>query len=352
MLQKTTYGWNEYFEKEWDIIKSKGLFPGRITADFGQSLKVICDQGEYMSQKHIKSEHDLSQVAVGDWVALEEAKGLDYLLIKKVLKRKTKFSRAASGTKVKEQIVAANIDYVFLIQSMNRDFNLRRLERYLICGWESGAVPVVVLTKADGCEAPEEFVKKVEAAAPGVEIYAVSSIEGSGLESLYKYIIQGKTVALLGSSGVGKSTLLNALAGSQIMKTGEIRENDERGRHVSTHRELFLIDKGGLFLDTPGMRSLSIWEAEDGISEVFGDIEDLAKNCRFYDCTHGNEPGCEIRKALEVGSLSIVRWDSWLKLQKELLFIEGKKDVKVKREIENKWKKIYKEARLRDKNKR
>lgn len=352
MINLTKYGWNEFFEKDWDIIKGANNFPGRVTADFGQNLKIICERGEFLAQKHIKFEGDSAQVAVGDWVSLEEADGLDVLLIKKVLRRKTKFSRAAAGQKVKEQIVAANVDYVFLVQSMNRDFNMRRLERYLICGWESGAIPVVILTKADGCDSPGEFVKKVEEAAPGVEVHPVSSVEGTGLENLKKYILPGKTVALLGSSGVGKSTLLNALAGTEIMKTGEIRENDARGRHTSTHRELFLIEEGGLFLDTPGMRTLSIWEAEDGIREVFGDIEDLARNCRFADCTHGNEPDCEIRRGLEEGFLSRVRWDSWLKLQRELQFIEAKKDINVKREIENKWKKINKQSRQRDKFKR
>lgn len=351
MINLNNYGWNEYFEKEWDIIKEEGFFQGRITADFGQNLKVVCEAGEFLAQKHLKDGYEAAQVAVGDWVCLEEAEGLETLRIRKVLKRKTKFSRASAGERAKEQIVAANVDYVFLVQSMNRDFNIKRLERYLICGWESGAVPVIILTKADGCDHVEDYVKRAEEAAPGVEVFPVSAVEGTGLGRLEKFILPGKTVALLGSSGVGKSTLLNALAKSEIMKTGEIRENDARGRHTSTHRELFLLGEGGLFLDTPGMRTLSIWEGDGGISEVFGDIETLVENCRFTDCTHGNEPGCEVRVALEIGNLSKTRWENYQKLQKEMRFIESKKNDSVRRDLKSKWKQINKQQKQIKKHK-
>jgi len=351
LINLMNYGWNEYFEKEWDIIKEDQFFPGRITADFGLNLKIICEAGEFLAQKHLRDEYESAQIAVGDWVGLEEVEGLDTLRIRNIIKRKTKFSRASAGLQIKEQIVAANVDYVFLVQSMNRDFNIKRLERYLICGWESGAVPVIILTKADGCENVEDYVKRAEEAAPGVEVYAVSSVEGTGLEDLSKFVLPGKTVALLGSSGVGKSTLLNALAKSEIMKTGEIREKDGRGRHTSTHRELFLLGEGGLFLDTPGMRTLSIWEGDEGISEVFGDIEDLVESCKFKNCTHGNEPGCAVRAALETGSLPENRWERYQKLQKEMLFMDSKKNDSLRRDLKSKWKQINKQQKQIKKHK-
>ena len=269
-------------------------------------------------------------LAVGDWVALEYSQDTGSHLIRYVLERRTKFSRTAAGIELKEQIVAANVDTVFLIQSLNRDFNMRRLERYMITAWESGATPVVVLTKADCCDDVEDKVSIVYTTVPGVEVYAVSCITGEGIDEIKKYLDPGKTIALLGSSGVGKSTLLNYLAGKELLKTDEIREDDDRGRHTTTHRELVLLPEGGLILDTPGMRSLSLWEADTGMEVMFGDIEEMVKQCRFHHCKHKNEPGCAVRSALNKGTLDRKRWDSWSKLQKELVNFEHRKEMKQK----------------------
>ena len=244
--------------------------------------------------------------------------------------RRAKFSRAAAGPKVKEQIVAANVDTVFIIQSLNKDFNMRRLERYLIAAWESGAVPVVILSKVDCSEYVADKMVTVYSTAPGVEVHTISCVTGEGIAEIRKYFVPGKTVAFLGSSGVGKSTLANTLVGEELLKTQEIREDDSRGRHTTTHRELLLLPEGGLILDTPGMRSLSLWEADTGIGVLFGDVEELTKLCRFHDCKHQNEPGCSVREALDDGKLEMKRWESWLKLQKELVHLEAKKEGKLR----------------------
>jgi len=329
------YGWNSFFENQLIGLANIDAKAGRIVADYGQKLRIISAAGEVFLDRPVNKPE--MQLAVGDWVVLEymgsndsHSSNTSTLCVKNVLKRKTKFSRAAAGPELKEQIVGANVDTVFLIQSLNRDFNMRRLERYLIAAWESGAVPVIVLTKADCCDDVADKMAIVYSTAPGVEVHAISCITGEGLEEIRKFILPGKTVALLGSSGVGKSTLVNTLAGKELLKTQEIREDDSRGRHTTTHRELLLLPEGGLILDTPGMRALSLWEADAGMEHMFGDVEELTKLCRFHDCKHRSEPGCAVREALDSGKLELKRWENWLKLQKELVHLEAKKEGKLR----------------------
>ncbi|MDP4182844.1 MAG: ribosome small subunit-dependent GTPase A [Bacillota bacterium] len=324
------YGWDEYFENEWKQKSKDNMYPARIIADYGQVLRVMTDTGTQLVNRPLKKHDKALQLAVGDWVALEYNEQNQVLSVQYLLNRKTKFSRAAAGIELNEQIVAANVDYVFLLQSLNLDFNMKRLERYLIAAWESGAMPVVVLTKADCCIDVGKRVADVYKVAPGVEVHAISCVTGEGIESIKKYFIYGKTVALLGSSGVGKSTLVNSLAGERILKTQEIREDDSKGRHTTTHRELILLPGGCLIMDTPGMRSISLWEADTGMEVMFGDIEDLINRCRFNDCKHENEPGCAVREAIEAGMIELKRWESWLKLQKELKHLEAKKEGKLR----------------------
>lgn len=327
MIDLRDYGWDDFFEKEWNSFSGESIFPGRITADYGQKFRVISEFGELTVNRPVNRHGDEMQYAVGDWVVLESPDAARQVKIRSVMARKSKFSRFASGIEVKEQIVAANIDIVFLMQSLNRDFNVRRLERYLIAAWGSGAAPVVILSKTDLCDNPAEKTAAVYAAAPGVEVHAVSCVTGEGIEDIKKYFSRGKTVALLGSSGVGKSTLVNTLAGSRVLKTGEIREGDGRGKHTTTHREILLLPGGGLILDTPGMRELAIWEADTGMEVVFADIEELAKRCRFRNCRHQSEPGCAVKEALENGNLAKEKWESWLKLKKEQEYLEKRKET-------------------------
>ncbi len=324
------YGWNVFYEKELKKFITKEIFPGRIIADYGQIVRVVTEFGELQIGRPISKNEECMQIAVGDWIILLFNQETNSYHIQGVLPRKTKFSRAAAGIEVKEQIVAANIDTVFLIQSLNKDFNMKRLERYMITAWESGATPVVVLTKADCCDNVKEKTSIVEATVPGVDVHAISCLTGEGIPEIRKLLVPGKTIALLGSSGVGKSTLLNYLAGKELLKIGEIREDDDKGRHTTTHRELFLMQEGGLILDTPGMRSLLPWEADVGMEAMFGDIERLVNKCRFFDCQHKNEPGCAIREAINNGTLEAKRWESWSKLQKEIMNFENRKKMKQK----------------------
>ena len=336
MIDMKDYGFNAFYDKAWfKLYESEWhiespVMPARVISDHGQKVRIITPFGEKLANRPAHGQEMTQHLAAGDWISVHMINNETEASIEHVLPRMTKFSRAAAGVAVKEQIVAANIDTIFLIQSLNKDFNMRRLERYLIAAWESGAVPVIVLTKSDLCEDIEERIQKVEETAPGVEIHAVSNLTGEGIESLRKYVSVGKTIALLGSSGVGKSTLVNTLTGSYVLKTQEIREDDSKGRHTTTHRELVLLPGGGLILDTPGMRTLSLWEAEEGMEKMFGDIESLIKTCRFNDCKHQKEPGCAVREAIRKGAIDESKWQSWLKLQKEIRHLESKKNSKIR----------------------
>lgn len=278
--------------------------------------------------------------AVGDWVVISLRAEEKRATIHKVLPRKSKFSRKVAGLETREQIVAANVDKVFLVNALNRDFNIKRIERYLIMAWESGADPVIILSKADLCDDLEEKLMEVERTAVGVPIHVISTVDGRGLDELNQYLIPGRTIALLGSSGVGKSTLINHLAQKELQKTNEVREYDDRGRHTSTSREMFVLDSGTIMIDTPGMREIQMWSGEEGITEAFEDIEKLAARCKFTDCKHKKEPGCAVREAIENGTLSSERFESYIKLQKEIRIAERKQAL-VEKSKKNKKSKEY-----------
>jgi ribosome biogenesis GTPase len=256
--------------------------------------------------------------AAGDWVALSTKTGEATATIQAVLPRRTAFVRRAADSVQTLQVIAANIDVVFVVTSMNADLNPRRLERFLAAAWQSGARPVVVLTKADLCEQPESQAAEIAALAAGCPVLLISARNGLGLDLLLDHIAPGETCVLIGSSGVGKSTLVNTLLGEERMATQDIRAADARGRHTTSHRQLVLLPGGGLILDTPGIREVGLIDADEGLSTVFDDIEQLARSCRFRDCAHRSEPDCAVRGALDEGTLDPSRWAHFQKLSGEL----------------------------------
>ena len=276
-----------------------------------------------------KFRHEAAQSSefpvVGDWVLVsprvEERAGT----IRAVLTRKGTFSRKVPGDVTREQIIVSNIDVAFLVSGLDNDFNLRRIERYVTTAWNSGALPVIVLNKVDLAENRDELQASVEDVAPGVDVICVSALNGSGIQQIRTYMMSGTTAVLLGSSGAGKSTLINALSGEEIVKTADVREDDSRGRHTTTHREMIFLPGGGMIIDTPGMRELQLWTDTDAIGESFSEIDSLAADCRFKNCSHESEPGCAIQAALESGDLDQSRFDSFLKLRKEAAWLDRRK---------------------------
>jgi ribosome biogenesis GTPase / thiamine phosphate phosphatase len=337
-LHLQALGWNTALEAAFEPHNQAALVPGRVAVQHRGAWVVLTELGELwcdVAGRLVRDAEPGALPAVGDWVAVAPRPEEGRATIHAVLPRRTKFSRkAATGTsnRTEEQVVAANVDTVFLVAGLGRDLNVRRLERYLATAWESGAEPVIVLTKSDlhPDEAPGA-VADVEAIAFGVPVHAVSGITGEGVEALEPYLGPGRTVALLGSSGVGKSTLVNRLAGREVLPTADVRA-DGRGRHTTTHRELVLLPAGALLLDTPGMRELQLWDASEGLSGAFEDIERFTSECRFSDCSHDGEPGCAVRAALADGALEPDRWESYRKLQRELFWLEVRQDARLSAE--------------------
>ncbi|TDO73397.1 ribosome biogenesis GTPase [Halanaerobium saccharolyticum] len=319
-------GWNQEFDDKLSQINLQEDFQiARVAIEYKGMYKLYTERGEVLAEITGKMRYNNQFPAVGDWVIIDFQNNEDRAIIHDILPRMSKFSRKAAGTNTNEQIVAANIDTVFIVTSLNQDFNLRRLERYLTIAWNSGAKPVIVLSKADLCDKPEIKKNEVETVAFGVPIHIISSLTGKGLNELKDYLIRGKTAALLGSSGVGKSTIINQLLDQKKMEVNEIRINDGRGKHTTTHRELIVLESGGILIDTPGMREVQLWDDSEGINESFEDLKSIAKKCKFNDCQHDTEPGCAVKKAIENGELTKERLENYRKLKRELLYVERKR---------------------------
>ncbi|PFA70184.1 ribosome small subunit-dependent GTPase A [Bacillus sp. AFS015802] len=328
-------------------LTEDGHILGRVVTEQRGAFMVMTKTGEVLSKISGKLRFETVQredlPAVGDWVHLSG----EGAIIEKVLPRTSKFSRKKAGNEAEEQIIATNIDTVFILSSLNDDLNHKRMERYLLLCWESGANPVIVLTKADTCTEIEEKKREVEDTLLGVKVITISAVNQEGIEELLPYLDKGKTVALVGSSGVGKSTLTNLLVGYDVQKTKEIRESDDKGRHTTTHRELFLLENGASIIDTPGMREIQLWQGQEGLSTHYKDVEEYALHCRFSDCRHEDEPGCGIQMAIEEGSLSVERFEHYQKLQREIAYMERRGNKRLESLERKKWKSIGKQRKLK-----
>ena len=349
MCDLESLGWSEFFEIAFQPYRERGHFAGRVVLEERGAYRLYTEQGEMSARVRGKLRYDSESSAdfpaVGDWVAVSrrERDGLDQ--IQAVLPRRSKFSRKAAGANSEEQVVAANVDTVFLVQGLDHDFNLRRLERYLVAAFESNAAPVVILNKADLCEDVEKKTSEAESVAPGTPVHAISSVSGDGLDALDQYVLPGVTVAFLGSSGAGKSTLINRIVGEEIQKTAEVREHDSRGRHTTTRRELIVLKTGGLLIDTPGRRELQMWDASGSLDLAFSDVQSIAAACYFSDCSHQNEPGCAVREALEDGSLDRGRYESYTKMEKEMEYLDSRMDTRLNLKRKSREKKIHRAFR-------
>jgi len=335
-------GWSPFFEKQLTSGDRSRYSVGRILEKRKNCYVLLTEGGsEVLGSLAGKLQYEASGrgelPTVGDWVCALVRPEEGRATIHRLLERRTKIARKGAGSVTDEQVLAANIDTVFLVNSLNQDFNLRRIERYLALALESGARPVVLLTKADLCEEPAEAIAEIERVAPFVSVHAVSALEGSGLGALAAYLGTGQTSVLLGSSGVGKSTLVNRILGEERQEVREIRSHDDRGRHTTTSRQLIFLPEGGMLIDTPGMRELQLWDADEGLEQMFRDVEEAADRCRFTDCGHhAGTPGCAVQAAVESGALSSDRVASWSKLGRELAFLDRKKDKKAQSEQEKK----------------
>ena len=344
MTNLNQLGWNESLDQHFKSFQEQGLSVGRVAIENRDNYLILIGDEEYNAEVtgkllfNTQSSSDLPKV--GDWVVISIFETEKKAIIHEILPRQTKFSRKITGKKTEEQILATNIDYIFIVQSCDEDFSLRRLERQQVMVYEGGAQPIIVLNKIDLCDNYEEYVSRVEKILDDVEIVAVSAKTESGIEELKMCLKAGQTFAFIGSSGVGKTSLINKIVGNEIFKTNEVRDKDSKGRHTTTRRELIRIPGGGMLIDTPGLREFQLWEAEDGLDEVYSEIAELSQGCRFSDCTHTQEIGCAVIEAVENGILLQDRYESYLKLFKELKYLKNRQEKQNRYNSKNRFKSI------------
>ena len=323
-------GWTPHFAAAFEPFRAPEVEPARVSLEHTHIYRVLTPGGERLARVSGRLRHDASGradfPAVGDWVVLETAATGGDARIRAVLPRVSRFSRRAAGNATEEQVVAANIDVVFLVSGLDGDFNPRRIERYLVTAWESGASPVILLNKSDLAEDADALVREVAELAQGVPVLAISATRLDAIDQVRAYVTHGRTAALLGSSGVGKSSIANALLGEARLATRDVRQSDSRGRHTTTGRQLVLLPGGGILIDTPGMRELQLWETGEAVAGAFADVEAIAEGCSFRDCRHAAEPDCAVIAAVKAGLLPALRLESYRKLQAEQVHQERQQD--------------------------
>jgi ribosome biogenesis GTPase len=347
MERLRAFGWSEHFERAWAALASPELRPARVVQEQRGAFRIQTAAAETRADVagRLRQEGRLLP-AVGDWTAVREAHRGQGAVIQQVLERRTAISRKAAGKGAREQVLAANVDTVFMVTSCDLDFSPRRIERYLTMVWESGATPVVLLNKSDLVGDPSALVREAEAVALGAAVHPIAAAREEGLAALAPYLVGGHTIALVGSSGVGKSTIVNRLAGRELQAVAEVRDDDAKGRHTTRSRQLFLLPCGTLVLDTPGLREIAPWLGDAGLGQAFADIEELARSCRFQDCVHDTEPDCAVKAAVGTGHLAGARLDSYQQLRRELDHLERQADAGARAEERRRWRGIHKELRL------
>jgi ribosome biogenesis GTPase / thiamine phosphate phosphatase len=330
----TELGWDAAWAAAFAPYAEDGRVPARVAIEFNHIYRLAAASGDVQAElagrmRHrAVGRHELA--AVGDWVAVRTSSDSRTGTIEAILPRRSTFSRKVAGDLTEEQVVASNIDVVFLVMGLDRDYNPRRLERYLLLAFESGARPVVLLTKSDLVDDVEAPLDEIRALAPTIPVHATSARQDLGLDVILEQLGRGQTGALLGSSGVGKSTLINRLTGNDALRTREVRASDSRGRHTTRHRQLIVLPGRGVLIDTPGMRELQMWDIAEAVEETFDDIEQLANDCHFTNCRHAGEPRCAVVLAVQEGRLAADRLANYLKLQDEIRDLDARKDVRAR----------------------
>jgi ribosome biogenesis GTPase / thiamine phosphate phosphatase len=348
-MSLSRWGWNSYFEAMWNETEREDAMPARVVAQHRKCWRIAGAFGECSAEAsgklRLAAEAGEDWPTVGDWVSVELNRLRDFAVIRMVLPRRNQFTRKAPGTRMEEQVIAANVETALVISALDRDVNPRRAERYIAQCWESGVRPVLILNKADACEEACEKASAIEQVALDVQVHVVSARTGQGMEEVKRLCIPGQTLVMLGSSGVGKSTLTNRLLGQSLQKVNDVRANDSRGRHTTTTRELFALPGGALLIDTPGLRELQLWNGEEGLAQTFADIHLLAERCRFNDCRHETEPGCAVQAAVQAGTLNLARLENQRKLIREQEFLRRKTDPEASSEEKQRIKRLTREAR-------
>lgn len=349
-------GWSPAWQNAFLPHGKEGYVPARVCREHRGVYGLMTEGGERLAEVGGRFRHEAGSrrdfPAVGDWVALEVPDTISRCVIHAVLPRYSAFVRKAAGTAQEEQVVAANLDTVFLVSGLDHDFNPRRIERYLTLAYDSGADPVVILNKADLAGDIERARREAEAVAYGVPVLFVSALDGTGLDAVWERLKPGTTAALLGSSGVGKSSIVNALTGQDTLKTAAVREHDSHGRHTTTYRQLIPLHNGAVLMDTPGMRELQLLAHDGALGRSFDEIATLAASCRFRDCTHCGEPGCAVQAALAEGALSLERYESYVSQRKEIRHHQIEQDIHLRIAEKNRWKTIHKSMRHHHKGER